>query len=397
MKAHGYGGKCDFATRYHHSYLNRWFNDRYTGFLIVFLTITYFPFFTLFAQPQDANQTIKSGQELYLAACASCHGADGRGESQVIVGFDTPLPDFTDCQFASREPDADWIIVAHEGGPVRGFSEMMPAFGEALTEDELQRIISFIRNFCDDAAWPRGELNLPRPLNTEKAFPEDEAVVTTTIDAEGSGSVKNDLLYERRFGSQNQVEVNIPVSARRLESSDWRGGIGDISIGYKRVLFHSIKSGAIFSLGGEIILPTGKENDGLGKGFTIFEAFTAFGKILPSDGFFHFQGGIEVPTDRDRAKEEIFWKAAGGKTFAANNGFGRSWSPMLEVLGVYEVEEKQTQWDLVPQMQVSLNTRQHILLGAGVRIPVSNADLRPTQIMLYLLWDWFDGGIRDGW
>ena len=44
----------------------------------------------------------------------------------------------------SFEPDADWIWVAHQGGPVRGFSNMMPAFGDALTMDELGGIIDSI-------------------------------------------------------------------------------------------------------------------------------------------------------------------------------------------------------------------------------------------------------------
>ena len=52
----------------------------------------------------------------------ACHGADGRGSPPERVGFDVPLPDFTDCSFATREPDGDWFAVAHQGGPVRGFA-----------------------------------------------------------------------------------------------------------------------------------------------------------------------------------------------------------------------------------------------------------------------------------
>ena len=47
-------------------------------------------------------------------------------------------------------------------------------------------------------------------------------------------------------------------------------------------------------------------------------------------------------------------------------------------------------------MQVSLNTRQHILLNAGVRFPLDNDD-RGVLAVVYLLWDWFDGGFLDGW
>src|ERR1700752_2904678 len=80
----------------------------------------------------------RSGEELFKAACAACHGADGKGAPLSQVGFDDPpLPDFTDCGFNTPEVAADWFAIAHEGGPVRAFSRRMPAFGDALTEAEI--------------------------------------------------------------------------------------------------------------------------------------------------------------------------------------------------------------------------------------------------------------------
>ena len=49
----------------------------------------------------------ESGAELYQSACAACHGADGSANLPAQVGFDIAIPDFTDCDFAPREPDAD--------------------------------------------------------------------------------------------------------------------------------------------------------------------------------------------------------------------------------------------------------------------------------------------------
>ena len=57
------------------------------------------------------------GQAIYAASCANCHGLDGRGLPPSLVAFEEELPDFTDCDFAAREPDADWIAVAHEAVP----------------------------------------------------------------------------------------------------------------------------------------------------------------------------------------------------------------------------------------------------------------------------------------
>ena len=334
-----------------------------------------------------------TGKQLYAAACAACHRTEGAGAAPTTVGFDTPLPDFSDCSFASREPDGDWLGVIHEGGPVRAFDRMMPAFGDALTEDEMLRILSHIRGFCGDGSWPRGELNLPRPLVTEKAYPEDEYVVTVTTDAE---AVTTQFVYEKRFGSQNQIEIVVPFRFADRASGSWRGGVGDMAFAYKRVLFHSLDSGSIFSATGEIGFPTGTEEKGFGKGVTVFEPFVTYGQILPRDSFLQFQGGVELPSDRDRP-DEAFWRTAVGTTLTQGN-FGRAWSPMVEILGARNVGSgATTHWDLLPQVQISLPTRQHVLLNVGVRVPLTDTGLRSTEVMIYLLWDWFDGGFFDGW
>jgi hypothetical protein len=46
---------------------------------------------------------------------------------------------------------------------------------------------------------------------------------------------------------------------------------------------------------------------------------------------------------------------------------------------------------------VTLSRRQHIMASFGVRVPANNRAGRPVQVMFYLLWDWFDGGLREGW
>jgi mono/diheme cytochrome c family protein len=343
------------------------------------------------------SATPRSGVELYKAACAACHGADGRGATPALLGFDTPVPDFTDCSFASVEADADWLAVAHDGGPARAFDRRMPAFGDALSDVELQRILDRIRYFCTNPAWPRGELNMPRPLVTEKAFPENEAVWTTTVNATSRGQVGNELLYEQRLGARTQYEVVVPLLAQRGDSGELNRGLGDVALAMKHVLTHSLVRGHILSAGGELILPTGKESLGLGSGVTIFEPFVAFGQLLPADSFLQAQAGLELPFDSDRAGREAFWRVAIGKTFTEGR-FGRTWSPMVEWLAARELEEDATvHWDVAPQIQVALSRRQHILLSVGVRIPVKERAGRSTQVIAYFLWDWFDGGLLDGW
>jgi mono/diheme cytochrome c family protein len=348
------------------------------------------------ARPADPVQSpggSRSGRDLYQAACAACHGADGRGAPRSQIGFDTPVPDFTDCGFATPEPDADWLAVVHSGGPVRAFDRRMPAFGGALTDEEMLRILGHVRTFCVDPAWPRGELNLPRPLVTEKAFPENEAVLTATF---ADGRVGSEFLYEQRLGARSQFEVAVPVDLQ--EGADgWNRGLGDIAVAFKRAMLHSLERGTIVSLAGEIVLPTGKESLGLGSGVTVFEPFVAVGQILPSDGFIQAQAGLEVPFDADRAETEAFWRLAVGKSIVQNR-FGRTWSPMVELLGARELDAGEPAlWDVVPQMQVTLSRRQHVMVNAGLRVPINERTGRGRTFLIYLLWDWFDGGLFTGW
>ena len=129
----------------------------------------------------------------------------------------------------------------------------------------------------------------------------------------------------------------------------------------------------------------------------MFEAFGTVSQVLPRDGFLHAHSGIEVPADRARATKETFWRLAVGKSFMEHR-WGRAWSPMVEILGARELEDgSEAEWDVLPQVQVSLSNRQHVLLNIGVRTPLSQRRERRSGVLVYLLWDWFDGGFLSGW
>jgi hypothetical protein len=321
---------------------------------------------------------------------------DGTGAPREVVGFSQQLPDFTDCTFATPEPSADWFAVVHEGGTIRGLDRRMPAFGDALTAGEIGTVVEFVALFCDDPAWPRGDLNLPRPLFTEKAYPENEAVVTTRISTSGPSAVSNDVLYERRLGKRNQLEVSVPLDAVRSDGSRWSRGIGDMAIGFKRALYASAERGRIASAGGEVALPTGSASSGLGTGTLIVEPFVLFGQALGATGFLQAHAGIELPADGTAARREGFIRTAIGNSFIQDRGFGRAWTPMAEILWARS-EGGASGWDLVPQMQVTLSKLQHVMIAGGVRIPLGGPGERHPQVVTYFLWDWFDGSLFDFW
>jgi hypothetical protein len=54
-------------------------------------------------------------------------------------------------------------------------------------------------------------------------------------------------------------------------------------------------------------------------------------------------------------------------------------------------------YSIVPQIQITLNKRQHIMFNIGLRAPLNERDVRTTQLVFYVLWDWFDGTLFEGW
>ena len=345
------------------------------------------------------QQPERTGADIYQAACAACHAPDGKGQPQSVLGFEPPdtFPDFTDCAVASSEPDFIFQAVIHLGGRVRGESHIMPAFADVLTDAEIDRVVEHLYSLCAEPGWPRGRLNFPRAFFTEKAFPENETIFTVNTVPSHPRAVENRVDYEHRIGKRAQYEVGVPFTLQQGATSQWSRGLGDINLAYRYALYDSLSHGSIAAAGGEVTFPTGKEAKGLGEGVTIFEGFGMWDQALPRNGFVQFHAGFGRPVNHDLANDSVYWRTAVGKTYAQHR-WGRVWSPMVEVLGAKELgANAKAEWDVVPQMQVSLSVFQHVLLNVGMRVPVNERETRSKAVMVYVLWDWFDGGLFELW
>jgi mono/diheme cytochrome c family protein len=375
-------------------------NVRLTQPLAVFAFLAVQSFLLSAQTRKTVKLKLDTGKEIYQAGCAGCHGPDGRGQPQTTLGFEKPdtFPDFTECDQTTPEDNRAWKSVIRDGGPSRGFSQIMPSFSEALTSAQIDRVVQYMRGFCREPAWPRGELNLPRPLATEKAFPEKEDVITTAINVRGAPGVSNEIVHEQRLDLRNQLEIAVPVDFVRDQPGRWFGGIGDLALGLKHELFSSLATGSILSVQGEVVLPTGNKVRGLGSGVTTFGVFALYGQLLPGKTFIQAQGGADLPTHTENVPQHVFFRTALGKSFNENHGLGRLWSPMLELLADRDLQTfAKTNFDVVPEFQVTLSRRQHVRANVGLRIPANNTAGRSTQLMFYLLWDWQDGRLSEGW
>jgi mono/diheme cytochrome c family protein len=108
----------------------------------------------------------KNGKVVNNGGCIVCHGAEEKGAPEKNTEFKRPFtfPDFSRCDRTTPEPDSAWKAVVVHGGRYYGFSAIMPAFKDLLSNDQIDDVVAYLRTFCPTPHWPRGELNLPRAL-----------------------------------------------------------------------------------------------------------------------------------------------------------------------------------------------------------------------------------------
>jgi mono/diheme cytochrome c family protein len=116
---------------------------------------------------------LDTGEEIFNASCIGCHGPNGKGQPQTILGFEPPgtFPDFTDCNGSTRERTADWSAILHEGGPIRGFSDIMPSWKEALTTEQINKLTVYLRSQCQEKGFgPWESSTCPARFSPKRRF-----------------------------------------------------------------------------------------------------------------------------------------------------------------------------------------------------------------------------------
>lgn len=332
---------------------------------------------------------LAKGREVYETACLSCHGKDGAGnpewESEV-----RPVP-FNDCGTIA-EPTDLWTSVVVNGGPKHGLSDVMPAFGDAFSKEELTAVVTYLRTFCAEAdKYPPGDLNFRRMLRTGKAFPEAEVVIAAEVVPD-ERETELEIAYENRIGPRFQYEVEFPLRPSGTREG-LTAGIGDIAVQGKYVLSFNPEKRRILSGGLEVSLPTGSEANELSDGTAVFKPFLAFGQSF-SRTTFQSRLMFEIPKNDTRASR--VWNYSVGYALPAI-GFSRTgFIPTIEVLGKWSPQNHTHATKALVGVSKALNKLGHIIGSIGVAVP-----FRPTrgeaEIHAYLLWDFGDGPIWLGW
>jgi len=310
-----------------------------------------------------------AGATLYRAWCASCHGADGRGQAARQTQLSVRPADLTECQTSTAETEERWLGIVREGGAAFGLSLDMPAFRYGATPEQLRAVVRYIRSLCGERGWPPGELNFPRAFLAEKAYPENE-VVTSLHGSE------QEYIYERRLGRRAQLEA----SARTVLDSLDRPFDG-VTGALKYNVWYSTVRRALVTVGVEGTPPLGRQ-----EAWEI-EPFIAAG-ANPLAGLF-------VQAEVVGAWED----GEGVSGFSYSVGVGREvgrFTPMLEVGGTVPRAGEATV-SLVPQVRVQLSRLGHVAGSLGVELPARAPEPRHPRLTAFLLWDYGDAGLFRGW
>jgi cytochrome c6 len=80
-----------------------------------------------------------SGEKVYQTKCASCHGADGSGNTP--AGKATKVRPFC-SEEVQKETDAEWTEIIVKG------KNKMPSYDKKLSEGEIKDVVAYIRGLC---------------------------------------------------------------------------------------------------------------------------------------------------------------------------------------------------------------------------------------------------------
>jgi hypothetical protein len=310
-----------------------------------------------------------SGAAFFQAWCKACHGADGRGTPAATTRLEVPPADLRDCRASTAEPEDRWVAIVTQGGAAFGLSLDMPAFGEAASPAQIRSVVRYARSLCGEIGWPPGELNFPRAFLVEKAYPEDEVVLTDRARGQ-------ELIYERRFGRRFQMEASART-AFDAQPNVFDGATGAL----KYNLWYSLERRALASVGVEATPPLGRQD------VWEVEPFFAFGL---------------APARAAVVQGEVIgsWEEGAGLTgFSYRLGVGREIGrvvPMIEA-GWDVPTHSESALSLYPQMWVRLSRLGHVAGSLGAEFPATGPEPRHARLIAFLLWDYGDAPLLRGW
>jgi mono/diheme cytochrome c family protein len=89
----------------------------------------------------DTAEVVNQGEGVFLGSCAQCHGADGRGDTNIGHNMSPPAMDLTSAH-VQHWSDAELFWIVQNGVRLTG----MPAWRSSISDDNTWKLARFIHN-----------------------------------------------------------------------------------------------------------------------------------------------------------------------------------------------------------------------------------------------------------
>ncbi len=157
-----------------------------------------------------SQESLVTGEELYMAECAACHGVDGKGDGVDAASLSVRLPDFTSQVYMTQKTNRSFFT-----GISEGIQPAMPAYSAQLSEDERWALASFLRSFTIVTATSQVAMTptaIPQPTETEteeiSATPETTETSVSDLTTP-SGLITGNIVNASEQMLQETIEVTL--------------------------------------------------------------------------------------------------------------------------------------------------------------------------------------------
>lgn len=144
-------------------------------------------------------EQIALGEGIYARECVECHGETGAGDGPEMRDTGREANNFTDLDSTVVVDDAAWYVSVAEG-----VGEVMPAFADALSEDEMWAAVAYARLLGIQAGaddLPGTNAAAPLAENTAAPVPDTFDIVGVVRNGTRNAPLPANLPLELRYGN----------------------------------------------------------------------------------------------------------------------------------------------------------------------------------------------------